>query len=198
MNWRMSKADRAKIQLSRSLKRRTSAGYETLTINVETSLPHQANAQGFLAELEATIRRILPDQDAAPVARSSSRAPDSVQVVSPNNPQSTNEFYTAIMTSEGKTLAHLSMRGARLRVSVVEDWRLKFSYAPVQSFLIPRILNTMRSNNELQSYEFDVTSDGCITGIRAQFPSVTAQYANRRVKNLVGAICWTLRTLASK
>lgn len=74
----------------------------------------------------------------------------------------------------------------------------RVSCGPIQSFLIPRILDAMQRLGEL-NYHFDVPSDGYLTGIHIEFPSGLAD-ANvlRRIKRLTGPISWTFEALSEK
>jgi len=119
----LPKSTHVKIQVSRNLKRRTREGIETLALNVETILPTKDTSQGSFAELEASIRRILTGlNEVAPVSANppiSNPAPSAAS----SNPQTTDEYHTAIMTPEGVALAQLSLQENTLQVSVVEGRR---------------------------------------------------------------------------
>jgi len=195
-----------RILVSRKLVRRTGEGVETLTLKVETTPPTEVTVQGFLSDLETTISTIFPKATGIPPRRDSATTtsprqsvPHPVQADRSYRQQNTSEIESTISTREGETLAQVSFQETTLTVSIFEELKLRYDYAPVQHFLIPRVLDAMRSFGELQSYDFDFTKDGYLIEISIEFPAGLPKVtAVKRVKRLVGAISWTLRALSER
>ncbi len=83
-------------------------------------------------------------------------------------------------------------------MSVFGAWSLRFDEAPVQHFLIPRVLARMHGLGEVESYQFDLLRGMYVIGIRVTFPSSFAADAGRRARRLLSPISSTLRALSEK
>ena len=124
--------------------------------------------------------------------------PHPVQADRSYRQQNTSEIESTISTRR-RYLGQVSFQETTLTVSIFEELKLRYDYAPVQHFLIPRVLDAMRSFGELQSYDFDFTKDGYLIEIYIEFPAGLPKVtAVKRVKRLVGAISWTLRALSER
>jgi len=198
----MAQGQAARILFSRSLVRRTGESFETSTLKVEAILPASSSRQEFLTDLEATISSILlkpsgdaPSPTAVTTPAREQPAPRPVQGEFSKTRQNAAEINDVISALEALTQAQISFEENTLTVLVSEDLKLRYGSGPIQSFLIPRILDTMQRLGQL-NYRFDVTSDGYLTGIHIEFPSGLADATVLRlIKRLTSPISWTLRAL---
>jgi hypothetical protein len=201
----MAQGQAAKILFSRSLVRRTGESFETSTLKVEANLPASSSRQEFLTDLEATISSILSKSSdiatgLATVTTPTCEhpAPRPVQGEFSKTRQNAAEINNISSALEGVTQAQVSFEENTLTVSVSEDLKLRYDSGPIQSFLIPRILDTMQRLGEL-NYKFDVTRDGYLSGIHIEFPSGLADATVlRRIKRITSPISWTLRALSER
>ena len=197
----MSQDHAARILVSRTVVRRLGEGYETLTLKVETTVPPGTGRQEFLSDLEATTSRIIsktagtsPTQN--PITAASSQVPVTKPIQSDDSKKP--EFDSTISTHDGETLAQVTFQESTLTVSIVDEFKLRYDAGPVQSFLIPRVLNAMQHLGELHGYDF-VTNEGYLSGIYIELPTGLAEpTVKKHVKRLIGAITWTLRTLSER
>jgi hypothetical protein len=195
----------SRVLVSRSIVKRIGTTVERITFQVEKAIPIGVDAGDYFTDLDAIVSNNL--RRAVPVSTTSASAtPEPKERVEPprtptqNNPskmlQSPDEIDETISTLNGEVLGHVSFRDNTLMVSLPDDLELKYERGPVQTFLVPRVLDAMQRLDELQDYEFDVTSEGYLAGIVIEFPSGLAEAtALKRAKRLISAITWTLRAL---
>ena len=201
----MSRAQASRVLVSRSIVKRIGTTVERITFQVETTIPIGVDARDYLTSLDAIVSNNL--RRAVSVSTTPDYAiPESPERVEPprtlaqNEPskilQSPDEIDETISTLNGEVLGHVSFRDNTLVVSLRDGLDLKYERGPVQGFLVPRVLDAMQRLDELQGYEFDVTSDGYLLGIRTEFPCGLAEAtALKRARRLIRAITWTLRAL---
>lgn len=105
--------------------------------------------------------------------------------------------WTETITAEdGIVLGKVLLYGNILVAEVSGKVRLDPEASPVQSFLIPKVLDAMWNKKHIDNYEFLRTEDGFLRGIQIDLGG--EEGAERRIRELTGAIAWTLKRLNEK
>jgi hypothetical protein len=189
----MPEVEGARFLVSRTVTKRNGLGWERVTFQAEVALPTGEDAGKHLTDLDSIIHNCLEKAESS--SRNSNHTPTAIsaeKVISGTLQLHLNRFITEF---EKTVPAQASFLNNTLIIRVSEGLRLRYDRAPLQSFLIPRVLEPMRSANEI-TYQLDVADERYLVGITIQLPAGLAEETTLgRVKRLLDPIRWTIQRL---
>jgi hypothetical protein len=188
----MNEDKATRLLVSRSLTRKIGENFEKLIFQAETTLPEALTLEEGFRDLNGTVVSAL---------REAAESPSGAVAPTPSSPENSpaelfDKPVETITATDGKQLAKVFQQKNNLVVKIPSDQRLPFKSAPVQGFLIPRVLDAMWNKKNIDNYEFQRTADGFLTGIQIDLGGESG--AEKRIKELTGAIAWTLKRLSEK
>lgn len=177
---------RPRLLVSRSITKKVGENFEKAIFQAETTLPQALTLEEGLRDLNGTVVSALREATESPSGTVAPR-PENQPAVPFGKP------VESITATDGKQLAQVFHEKNNLVVKIQSDQQLHFKSAPVQSFLIPRVLDPMWNRKQIDSYDVQRSPDDFLTGIRIEFGD--RDLKAERVKDLLKAITWTLRRL---
>ncbi len=183
-----------RLLVSRSLTRKVGESFEKIILQAEAALPVGLTLEEGFRDLNGTVLSAL--REAAESTRGSI-VPRVVQHEIAETKLSCKLIET-IRAPDGKPLGQIFLQDRTLLAKVFNGLRLQFQSAPIQSFLIPRVLDPMWNKKHIDSYEIQRTEEGYLTGIRVELVNNTTSGLQKQLKDLTNAIAWTLRRLSER
>jgi hypothetical protein len=154
---------------------------------IESDLPAGLDALTALKDLEATLDLFLSNRAGQEPMR---------PTVDLERQRSEAEWIETITAQDGSALGRVFLCGNALATEVSGGLLLDPEAPPVQSFLVPRVLDAMWNRRVINSYEIQRSEDGQLTGIRVELREGQPDASlKRHAKELTNAIKWTLRRL---
>jgi hypothetical protein len=185
-------ANNVRVSVSKSLTLpRGEFEFVKIMGGIESDLPAGLDALTALKDLEATLDSFLskrvgeePMRPTVDLERQRSEAAGWIETVT---------------AQDGSVLGKVFLCGNALVAEVSGKVRLDPQAPPVQSFLVPRVLDAMWNRELIDRYEIQRSEDGYLTGIRIELGEGQPDALTKRhVKELTNAITWTLRRLTGK
>ncbi len=183
----MSLDSSTRLMVVRSLTWKTGDGYEKVMLQAEAPLPGGLTLEEAFRDLHGTVLKAL--QEASTISEKRNRGDQ----LSEAGHEYLGEPAEKLLATDGEELGQLYRFDNAFTVRVSEKLKLEWDAAPVQSFLIPRVLDLMWNRKQIDSYDVQRSPDGFLTGIRIEFGDRDLKV--ERVKDLLKAITWTLRRL---
>ena len=158
---------------------------------VESDLPTGMDVLSALRDIEGTLNLFL----GLDTPRAEASIPQPIRpTVDVQRQRSEAASVETIMAHDGSVLGKVFLCGNVLVAEVSRKVQLDPEAPPVQSFLVPRMLDAMWNRKLIDSYEIQ-HSDGYLTGIHIELGDQEPRSSDRHVEELVKAIAWTLRRL---
>jgi len=187
----MNEDKATRLLVSRSLTTKIGENFEKIIFQAEASLPGEFTLEQGFRDLDGTVVSAL--REAAELQTRPITLKVSQQETASTEPS--GKLIETITAADGKPVAQVFQQDCTLVAKVSRGLRLPFQSAPIQSFLIPRVLDAMWSKKHIDSYEIQQTDDGYLTGIHVEVGNKNAAMTEKQVKELTRAIAWTLRRL---
>jgi len=188
----MNEDKATRLLVSRSLTRKIGENFEKLIFQAEASLPGEFTLEQGFRDLDGTVVSALREAAELQTRPITLKVPQ--QEAASTEPSA--KLIETITAADGKPVAQVFQQDCTLVAKVSRELRLPFQSAPIQSFLIPRVLDAMWNKKHIDNYEFQRTQDGFLTGIQIDLGGESG--AEKRIKELTGAIAWTLKRLNEK
>jgi hypothetical protein len=188
----MNEDKATRLLVSRSLTRKIGENFEKLIFQAEASLPGEFTLEQGFRDLDGTVVSALREAAELQTRPITLKVPQ--QEAASTEPSA--KLIETITAADGKPVAQVFQQDCTLVAKVSRELRLPFQSAPIQSFLIPRVLDAMWNKKHIDNYEFQRTQDGFLTGIQIDLGGESG--AEKRIKELTGAIAWTLKRLSEK
>jgi hypothetical protein len=185
----MSQDSSPKILVARSLTRKIGDRYEKILFQAEAQLAKGLTLEESFRDLHETVLKSLQE------ASTSSENTNTNDQFSKTTTESLSKPTEKLFATNGEELAQVLRSAESLTVKVPERLKLDWSAAPIQNFLIPRVLDPMWKLKQIDSYDVQRSPGGSLTGIRVVFGDLDPNLKAERVKDLLRAIAWTLRRL---
>jgi hypothetical protein len=170
--------------------------YVKRVATVESDLPTGMDVLSALRDIEGALNLFLGLDTQSPEA----------SIQEPTRPtldferqRSGAGWIETITAQDGSVLGKVFLCANALVAEVSGKVQLDPEAPPVQSFLVPRVLDAMWNRKLIDRYEIQRSEDGYLTGIRIELGEGHSDAsAKRYAKELTNAITWTLRRLAEK
>jgi hypothetical protein len=164
--------------------------------NIESDLPAGTDILSALRDMEGTLNLFLGLDTQSPQGSIQEPMRPTVDL---ERQGSEAEWIETITAQDGSVLGKVSLSGNALVAEVSGKVQLDPEAPPVQSFLVPRVLDAMWNRELIGSYEIQRSEDGHLTAIHVQLGEGQPDASVKtHVKELTNAITWTLRRLAEK
>ena len=186
----MNEDKATRLLVSRSLTRKIGENFEKLIFQAEASLPGEFTLEQGFRDLDGTVVSALREAAELQTRPITLKVPQ--QEAASTEPSA--KLIETITAADGKPVAQVFQQDCTLVAKVSRELRLPFQSAPIQSFLIQRVLDAMWNKKHINSYEIQ-HSDGYLTGIHIELGDQEPKSSDRHVEELVKAIAWTLRRL---
>jgi len=163
---------------------------------VESDLPTGMDVLSALRDMEGTLNVFLGLDTGTSEASIQQPLRTAVDL---ERQRSEARWIETITAQDCSVLGKVFLYGNALVAEVSGKVQLDPEAPPVQSFLVPRVLDALWNRRLIDSYEIQRSEDGYLTGIRVELGEGHSDASVKKyAKELTNAITWTLRRLAEK